>query len=348
MDSDIFDGLSKLNLSNYEIRIYKALLLKGPMNSTNIVKETSIPQPRVYDLFSSLQNKGFIESSAGRKKLYKAIPISTVMERERRWLDSYSFDLERYVQNKKIYNNTKDSFISIIEGDDHITEKFYSLIEQTEDELILSINYDRYKLLYPAIEKLTLKNVTLVIILFLDRPQRMNEQFEGNCFVRTMTGKPIEMIISDRTSCVIKMETKERKNDVALYFEEDNFIHVVSNYFNQSLWKYGTIYIDKMNEKCIRLRTIWLACDLIEYLLANDYKINAHLEGYHIDDYRNLDGEITKVDKIPFVRDTFFIRSKGKEYSVGGKTSNIEELRMIFLKITPEILQKRVLSFNKA
>ena len=57
MEKDIFDDLSKLGLSNYEIKIYETLLLKGPMTSTEVVKDTNIPQPRIYDLFGSLEKK---------------------------------------------------------------------------------------------------------------------------------------------------------------------------------------------------------------------------------------------------------------------------------------------------
>ena len=338
MEKKIFEGLSKFGLTAYEIKIYEVLILKGPLNSTSIVKETGIPQPRVYDLFSSMERKGFIESSFGKRKTYKAIPVSTIMEREKKWLDTYSFNLEHFVQNKRIYNQNNGSFLSLLEGNTQVTEKMASLISHTEDELILSTSYERFKELYPYIEKLSSSNVTMCIIIFKEQRQRLTEKIDGNCFIRTMSGKPVEILISDRKFCTMKIETRERKDDLALYFEEDNFIHVVSYYFNQSLWKYADIYTDQINDNCIRFRTIWLACDIIEYYLNNGAKLKSHLECYYKDDYREIDGEIVKVEKIPFVRNTFFIRSGNEEYSVGGKTSSIEKLRMLFLKINPELL----------
>ncbi|MHB1440907.1 MAG: TrmB family transcriptional regulator [Cuniculiplasma sp.] len=340
MQENLFEGLSKFGLTSYEIKIYESLLLKGPMTSTNIVKETSIPQPRVYDLFSSLEKKGFIESSFGKKKLYRAISISTIMEREKKWLDSYSFNLEHYVQNKKIYTNDYSPFLSLVEGEKQVTEKMISLITETEDELILSTSYERFKILYPFIEKLSLKKATLCIIVFLSPRQTVEEKIEGNCFIRTMMGNPIELLISDRKNCTMKVESKERKNEVALYFEEDNFIHVISYYFNQSLWKYASIYLDQISDECIRFRTIWLACDIIEYFLDQGYRIKSHLEGFYKDDFRKMDGEIVRVEKIPFVKNTFFLKTRNEEFSVGGKTSSIEKIRMLFLQLKPEILQK--------
>ncbi len=340
MQENIFDGLSKLGLSNYEIKIYEALLLKGPMSSTDVVKETNIPQPRVYDLFGSLEKKGFIEESLGKRRLFKAVPISNILEREKKWLESYSFNLERYVQNKKIYSDSHLAFISLVEGEKHVTEKIISLIEQTEDELILSVSYDRFKEVYPSIINLEKKGATILVLVFLEGNQKLKEKFEGNCFVRTMKAKPIELMITDRKHCIIKVESKGRDSEVALSFEEDNFIHVISYYFNHTVWKNADIYVDQVSNESIRLRTIWLACDIIEYYLDNNFKINAHMKGYYLDDYRELNGEIFKVEKIPLVRNTFFIRIKGQEYSVGGKTSSIERFRMLFLELKPEILHK--------
>ena len=338
MEKNIFDELSKLGLSNYEIKIYETLILKGPMTSTEVVKGTNIPQPRIYDLFGSLEKKGFIEESIGKKKLFKAVPISLILEKERKWLESYSFNLERYVQNKKIYSDSHMTFISLIEGKKHIDEKLISLIEQTEDELILSVSFERFVVVYPSIVNLQKKGATIVVTVFLEGSQKLNQNFTGNCFVRTMKAKPIELVITDRKHCIMKVESNNRDSEVALYFEEDNFIHVISYYFNHTVWKNANIYVDQVSNESIRLRTIWLACDVVEYYLNHSFKINAFMKGYYLDDYRELDGEIYQVEKIPLVRNTFFIRIKGQEYSVGGKTSSLERFRMLFLKLKPELL----------
>jgi sugar-specific transcriptional regulator TrmB len=340
MQKDIFDGLSKLGLSSYEIKIYKTLLLKGQMTSTEVVKETNIPQPRIYDLFGSLEKKGFIEGSIGKKRLYKAVPISYIFERERKWLESYSFNLERYVQNMKMYSDNYLSFISLVEGVDHVSDKILSMIEQTQDEIILSVSYSRFKIIYPALVELQNRGVTLLILVFLEGDQKLHVKFKGNYFVRTMKAKPIEMVISDRKQCLIKVETKRNEDEIALYFEEDNLIHVMSYYFNYTVWQNANVYVDNVSNESIKLRTIWLACDIVEYYIAHGFNVNAHLKGYYLDDYRELDGEIFRVEKIPLVRNTFFMKIKGQEYSVGGKTSSIEHFRMLFLALRPEIISK--------
>ncbi len=338
---DIFENLERIGFSKYEIRIYEALLLKGSMNSTQIVKETGIPQPRVYDLFSSMQKKGFIESSFGKKKMYKAISIATIMEREQKWIENYRITLERHVRNRKSFNRRNQStFISMIEGEENITEKMKDLIENTKDELILSVDYERYMILLPLIKHLSAKNATICIIVFLSGSQSLNTEINCNCFIRTMKGKPVLLIISDRESSIMGIESKSRKDEIALYLEEDNFIHVVSYYFNQSLWKYADIFIDKIERESIRFRTIWLACDIIEFYLLHKYKLNCYLEGYLLEEKVVLEGKIEKVEKIPFVRNTFFIQSKGKKYSVGGKTSSIEDIKMSYLEIRAHLLQE--------
>ena len=46
--------LIKFGLGKYESKVLIALLVNGPQTASGVVKLSGIPQPRIYDVFSSL------------------------------------------------------------------------------------------------------------------------------------------------------------------------------------------------------------------------------------------------------------------------------------------------------
>ncbi|WP_048162078.1 TrmB family transcriptional regulator [Thermoplasma acidophilum] len=334
MDSDIFSGLSKFGLSPYEIKIYEALVIKGPMTSTEIVRMTGVPQPRVYDLFNSLIKKGFIEESIGKKKMYKAIPVSQVLKKERDWLESYSLNLQRYVENKKIYPDRYSTFLSLVEGYDNIIQKMQTMINEAQNEIIISLSQEKFNDLREDLQRASSRKVTVVLLVFTDG----DVAFDGRALIRKINGKPTEMAISDRKSCVVSVEGERENKEYALYFEEDNFIHVMSYYFNQSLWSQAVIIRDFFIAESIKFCNIWITCDAIDFLLSRNMRVFAEVEGFYHDDRRTWKGEILKTEKIPFVRNTFYINVGDRTYSVGGKTATLEDIKMISVLLHPSIL----------
>ncbi len=324
---DIFNGLSKLGLTGYEIKIYETLILAGKaMTSTEVVKLTGIPQPRIYDLFSTLVKKGFIEESIDKHKKYRAVPISNIFKREKEWLESYSINIQRYVENKKIYENIPTNFLSLFEGEKDIINKTLSMIENANKELMISIAGDKYDILKGSIESAYKRGVTVALLVF----NKHKIDFDGNILLRNIDGKPTELVVSDRRSGLINIESKSRNKKNSLYFEEDNFIHVISYYFNQSLWQNAKILKDFTTKNDNKFCNIWLACDFIDFFLSKNFSISGEIRGYYHDDLRIIKGNIIKTERLPFVRNTFYIEAKDRIYSVGGKTSNLEDIKMLF------------------
>lgn len=326
-NNEIFNGLSKFGLSSYEIKIYETLVLQGkPMTSTEVVKITGIPQPRIYDLFSNMVRKGFIEESIDKHKKYRAVPVSAVFKREKDWIESYSINLERYVENRKIYENVSSNFLSLFEGEQDILNKTLSMIESTNKELLISISGDEYDLLKDSLTCAYTRGVTVVLLIF----NKDKIDFDGDILLRYLEGKPTELVISDRKSALINITGKSKNKKNSLYFEEDNFIHVISYYFNQSLWQNSKIIKNFAVKNNNKFCNIWLTCDFIDFFLSLGFSINGEIRGYYHDDLRTLTGKIIKTERLPFVRNTFYIETDKKIYSVGGKTSNLEDIKMLY------------------
>jgi len=76
-------ALKEIGLTEYEINAYTALLEKGPCEASQTSKEAGVPYSKIYDVLSSLENKGWVEVENSRPKKYFPKPPSEALESTR-------------------------------------------------------------------------------------------------------------------------------------------------------------------------------------------------------------------------------------------------------------------------
>lgn len=65
-------SLSKLGLSESEIKAYLVLLEQGALTAIDVSRRANIPYSKVYDILKKLEEKGWIYSNEGRPALFSA------------------------------------------------------------------------------------------------------------------------------------------------------------------------------------------------------------------------------------------------------------------------------------
>ncbi|MHA1325509.1 MAG: helix-turn-helix domain-containing protein, partial [Candidatus Helarchaeota archaeon] len=72
---DLEKILDRLGLTDYEKKIYLALLVNGPLNASEVGDITNIPKYNVYPTLKRLVLKKFVDDQpTARASKYKAIP----------------------------------------------------------------------------------------------------------------------------------------------------------------------------------------------------------------------------------------------------------------------------------
>lgn len=75
-------SLRDLGLSEYEVRVYRALLRAGPTTAKELSRASDVPMGRIYDVLSGLEGNGLVRSqSTSRPKKYAAVEPETALER---------------------------------------------------------------------------------------------------------------------------------------------------------------------------------------------------------------------------------------------------------------------------
>ncbi len=70
---DVVEMLVKLGLSEYEARVYAALVRLGKASVREIHDASGVPRARVYDVARKLSEKGFVDVEDGEVKKFKAV-----------------------------------------------------------------------------------------------------------------------------------------------------------------------------------------------------------------------------------------------------------------------------------
>lgn len=330
-EGDIFSRLSKFSLSPYEISVYKALLLNGPLTATGVVKLSGIPQPRVYDVFSNLEKKGMITTSSGMKKVYKAIRPNEALSKEVVSLSTYVTSLDNYVKENMVRSNNNKPNVWILDSKSRTSYSIEEMLEKAEKEVIICTSYKRLRVLLPKIKTARERGVTICTVIFSDSPDSFIERLSQYSIVKKREGFPPEIIISDRESALINVSSMLEDARYSILIDESELIHIITYYFYYVLWEPARYVSDFTQFRTLKFSTSWLACECIDSFLQKGYQIHGDLYGYIGKELIEISGTVTKTDRVSGIRHGFIINSEDKNYSVGGKNAKLEDVRMLSL-----------------
>jgi sugar-specific transcriptional regulator TrmB len=330
---DIFGHLSKFNLSPYEIRVYKTLVLDGPLNATDVVKLSGIPQPRVYDTISNLEKKGMISTSSGIKKVYKANPPVEALSDKIKSLNSYLLELDNYVKENKRAVEIQKPNVWFLESRVRTLYSMEEMLEKSENEVIICTSYFRLRELFPLIKATSERGVCVCAVLFSDSPISFIDKLSKYAIVKRREGSPPEIIIRDRESSLINVSSMVENTNYSILVEESELIHIITYYFYYVLWEPAKYVSGFMRFKTLRFSTSWLACECIDEFLNMGIEILGDLNGYIGNEMISISGQILRTDRLSGIRHGFIIKGDERTYSVGGRNAKIEDIRMMNLTI---------------
>lgn len=114
--SDAVERLKELGLTEYESKVYYALIRSSGLTAEEISKISNVPLTRVYSVLTSLQSKGMVLEISGRPKRFEAIQpklalksytayVKSIMEEELRRLEAKARELSLTLE--PIYWNSR-------------------------------------------------------------------------------------------------------------------------------------------------------------------------------------------------------------------------------------------------
>ncbi len=136
------DKLRLFGLNRYEALAYAELARRGVLTSKEISDLAGIPYPRVYDVLTSLERKGWIVREPGKPMRYKAVePEAVLRSVERETKKKLEEAREEIIRQLKPIEGTKKVGVWIIRGKDRILEKVLEMLSTARSSLNLLVPF---------------------------------------------------------------------------------------------------------------------------------------------------------------------------------------------------------------
>lgn len=137
------NALREIGLTEYELTAYVFLLTSGSRTANQISKSTGLPYSKIYDVLTSLEEKGWVEVEGSRPKRYYPKPPSEALEamkmRVERSLDGNVSqilgELKTLYEEKGIQERPD---IWIVRGEFNILAKMREVFNDSKSELMIA------------------------------------------------------------------------------------------------------------------------------------------------------------------------------------------------------------------
>lgn len=164
--------LRELGLTEYEARVYAALVSAGPSAAGSLSELANVPYSRIYDILSRLERRGWVEVQAGRPSRYRSRAPADVVklvktEQERKIKEvgeAVVKELEPLYSRKA---EAKRPDVWVIRGGRNLLAKIGEMLTRANVEALISIPNLPQEMseLKSYISLMEAKNITIRVLI---------------------------------------------------------------------------------------------------------------------------------------------------------------------------------------
>jgi Predicted transcriptional regulators len=335
ISKDKFEILSMFGLTPYEIKLYTILLEHGPMKATDAAAASKVPQPRVYDTFKNLIDKGFVNMNLDVKRVYRAVdPKIIISKKMSEMVDSgekVKAELMKLGKGEEIVRSP--SLWTLKNGE--LLGQIRDVIGHSANEIVLTVRREMFFDIVSDLLNAAKRGVSIALyIVGPDKPFGQNaSKLLPYVFLKQGSESVIELCISDQKIGILHASRQSIKDRYCLRVEEAEIVHILSYYVYHSMWYNQKTESIPQGVTRFTFSTIWFACDSIRIFQDLGYDLQAEVQGFRDEVPVVLKGKVDHVEKEFGVRNTLFIKTEGKLVSVGGTNKISEEILMKTVEI---------------
>ena len=170
----MLEDLIGIGMTEYEAKVYLALLSEYPSNGYQLSKTSGIPRSMVYEALGRLQVRGAVLKSEEEKAaLYRPVPPDALLQR-------YQTEVERrltYLRKSlgPLYKERSDLRVWNFSSRDEALRQARKLIEEAQRELMLVMTDPDVSALGPSLREAHERGVTLGVLLTGDADFNLGE-----------------------------------------------------------------------------------------------------------------------------------------------------------------------------
>jgi len=240
------------DLNIYETKVWLALLSKGIASAGEVAEISGVPRSRTYDVLESLEKRGFAIVKIGKPVKYIAVKPTEVIEKlksntlneatEKVKSLSQLKDTQEYVELEQLHNSGMSpikytDLTGSIKGRSNILSRMRELLESAEKEVLICTSAtdfeDKSRVLVPAIERLSDKNIKIKFMLSgdLEHIKKVNNKLSIKA---KHTDSQARLCMSDKKEILFMVTPENSKEEMAVWLNSPFFTESLSNILDQN------------------------------------------------------------------------------------------------------------------
>ena len=165
---DLQEELTQIGFTEYEAKVYLALLADYPATGYQVSKKSGVPRSMVYETLSRLSAGGVVmESIEGRSTLYRPLPPEVLLDRHEQEYRQLLADLRAGL--REIYTVAEEDSLWTINGRSAVLAYAAQMLEAAQAEVSLVLADPDLEILEERLEALCEREVSVSALLTGER-----------------------------------------------------------------------------------------------------------------------------------------------------------------------------------
>jgi sugar-specific transcriptional regulator TrmB len=180
ISSRLIRALKTLGLSDYESRVYSALVYFDYAEAKEIIDFLDISKPSVYESLRSLEDMGFVQLTHTKPTVYKAVPpemaVNLLMEKHKKAAEEALEELEKLEMTSE--KETSDNAFLSLYGNASVDYKIRDMLRHVSSNMFAIIS-DKYLHYFTGIDGRGLKIKLLVLSTDISLKSKIENEHTG-------------------------------------------------------------------------------------------------------------------------------------------------------------------------
>lgn len=238
------NALQELGLTDYEVKAYVSLLGYGAQTAAEVSRQSGVPYSKVYDVLGRLEQKGWVESDAGRPSTYYPKPPNVALEAFKAQRESTYQAYERLIADELMPIYEKRDIkerpeVWILKGDVNIFGKLRETMSACRQEMVIALPGELRSFssgAFDLIQPLLSRGVAVAILLSDEDAAESIKATLPKAEVRVRDGMFGGGVVCDAKQVVLLLgRSGEGTPHMAIWADHPGLAMFAKSYFD-SLW----------------------------------------------------------------------------------------------------------------
>lgn len=226
---EIVQQLKKLGFNEYEAKSYLSLVRLGPVTAYQVSKESGIPRARIYDVLSTLVEKGIVmKEEINDTTRYSPLPVETFLQKaQSEWQSTYSV-ISDSLKSLESSEKKMDNRVITLKENKTIISYCQTLLKKAERRIVISMWDEMYEELKEELVQAAKKVIVQGITLHVENPIENLEIHRITPFTENLSTDHWFIISIDSKEMIYGPSIRDRS--VAFYTDDPVHIYLLEDY----------------------------------------------------------------------------------------------------------------------